>query len=530
MSLPKEVVREFLARKLDNHVWMKTLSEEKVDEAIAALTPPPVFRTKPRLHQKVCFLLGLAYPEFFFQLDMGTGKTYIVLMLLDYFMQIKLCNRAVVLVPVDEAVWGWEEQIQEHAPGVPYVCMTGSSAEKWDTYKHLHQGLAITTYMGLVHMVCGRTSIIIKDKKTGAEKDSGKKKLQPVLKKVEEFCDGIDALIMDESTVVGNHSSLPYRVCNAISKRTEIHYALAGRPFGRDPTLVWSQYNLVDRGFTLGPTLGLFRGVFFTEKPGWFGGWEYKFDRTMEEDLARTLAHRSIQYTARECVDLPPVVRIVEKVAFPAATETYYKQVIDRVKAAKGNYKEIQNSFIMMRQISSGFMGFTDDDTGEKAQVEFDDNPKLDRMLERVEEALDGHKQIIFYEFTWSGRRIFEALNARKINARWIWSGTEDSKKDIHDFKTKKKPEVLVLQSRIGAFSLNLQVASYSHYYESPIPVIVRDQSEKRTERDGQLSDKVFMIDYVVRGTMDDKILRFHKEGRDLYEAMKQEPELLYED
>ena len=41
--------------------------------------------------------------------------------------------------------------------------------------------------------------------------------------------------------------------------------------------------------------------------------------------------------------------------------ETYYRKAKDAIIAAKGNYRETKNAFLRMRQISSGFVGFHDE-------------------------------------------------------------------------------------------------------------------------------------------------------------------------
>ena len=65
-------VKEYLNRPRDSHSWMKKLTDEELDAALAELGFK-VARKKFPLdkHQKVCAILGIAYKTFAFWLDMG---------------------------------------------------------------------------------------------------------------------------------------------------------------------------------------------------------------------------------------------------------------------------------------------------------------------------------------------------------------------------------------------------------------------------------------------------------------------------
>jgi len=88
---------------------------------------------------------------------------------------------------------------------------------------------------------------------------------------------------------------------------------------------------------------------------------------------------------------------------------------------------------------------------------------------------------------------------------------------------------VLVI-SRAGAMGLNLQEqCRYILFYESPVDVLVREQMERRIYRMGQ-KRKCLIYDVLVRGSIEEKILEYHKEGRDLQAAImdgKEQPKCL---
>jgi hypothetical protein len=383
--IPQAAIDDYLSRPLDNHIWIKKLSREHLWAAVNQLRPKPVLYEKTFKHQLACFLLGVTYPQFSFWLDMGSGKTYLALALLQYWHQCGRLRRAVIFVTSDKAFPTWEAQVARYNIKVPYITLEGSSAQKWKQLDEFGDGLIFVTWPGFVALLTSSTKV------------KGKRKWKPDNKLVARFADRVDAFVMDESTRAG-HDSLSNRLVRRLQKTVKIRYALAGRPFGRDPTMLWMQQSLIDKGASLGETLGLFRAAFFAEQDNPWNKYakDYTFKKRMEKKLHTLLQHRSITYGEGECNDLPKVVPIIEEVRFPEEAGAYYKKAVQSIIKARGNMREVKNVFLRMRQLSSGFVGFKDDETGEKAEIEFADNPKFDRLMELLEDMPLDCKGVVF--------------------------------------------------------------------------------------------------------------------------------------
>jgi hypothetical protein len=514
--IPSSVVNDYLKRQLGSHLWVKQLTAKQLDAALAQLQPPPKLNPRLRLHQKACFLIGVAQPKFCFFLDMGTGKSLLTLELLRYWFQVGSIKRALIFVTSDKAFPTWEKQLVEFGIKLPITALAGSSEQKWQQLEEFGDGLVLIPYPGALAMVCTK----VKAKK-------GKKnkfKLDP--KKVARLSAWAGAVVLDESTKCAGES-LSFQMIAHLRKNAKVRYALAGRPFGRDPIMLWAQHYLIDGGETLGETKGLFRAAFYNEKPNFWGGpysKDYTFRDKLKPTLAKMIQHRSITYAADECIDLPKVTSIREVVSFSEEAEQYYRKVLEQVIAAKGNLQEMKSAFLRMRQISSGFIGLRDEEDGTRAEIEFDENPKLDRLLELIEEVPEGHGSVVFYEHTFFGKRIVKELQALGYKPIWLWSGTKDTAGELNRFAKDKQP-VAVIQAKVGSFSLDgLQdTANYLFYAESPLGIIEREQSERRLIRQGQ-KRPVFIYDILVKGTVDQKILDYHKAGQNLFEALLRDP------
>ena len=233
--IPQSAIKAYLKRPLDDHSWIKTKSNNKLRfllRKFEALNP------QLRQHQRACFLLGTAYPKFAFWLDMGTGKTLITLELLRHWWQLGMVRRALVFITSDVAFPTWEKQIKRFGIDLPYRLLEGSSVQKWQQLEQFDEGILFINYAGAVALTS--VPVLKKNKKTEWV-------LDPTAVRV--FGNAIDAVVLDESTRAAGYTSLTYKLINAL--KAPVRYALAGRPFGRDPTMLWAQHYLIDRGATL---------------------------------------------------------------------------------------------------------------------------------------------------------------------------------------------------------------------------------------------------------------------------------------
>jgi SNF2 family DNA or RNA helicase len=526
MPIPKRVVEAYLEEDHGSLAWVKDLLPLEVEELLNSINPPHKFTVPTfRQDQKILFILGVAYPETMFMSDLGLGKTSVSLELLSYFYNIGKIRRAYVFTPTNEVAEGWEDEIKKWGFTIPYIRLSETaSKQKRAKLKTFGNGLIIGTYAGISAMVSelseykDQVGFIVTDKN-----GKPKRKRQINDRLLLQALTDVDAVVYDQSTNLGHKESLTFQVGNEFAIEAKYRFSLAGRAFGRDPFILWAQLYLTDRGKALGTSIGMFREAFWYRKESPWGT-QWKIRKRREKLLGERLLASSIRYSVDECLDLPPRVPIIKECTFPQENWEYYDDIAQELVKARGNYREVKNNFLRMRQASSGFIGFKDDETGEKAQIEFEVNPKLDLLLQCLDEIDPDRKAIIFHEFTWSGSKICQALAQRKLKFGWLWGGTKNWT-DIKDsFNNDPEYRFLVLNHKKGAQGLNLQVANYTLFYESPVSALQRYECEGRTRRDGQ-KHTTFYLDLVMRDTVDEDILSFHQEGKDLYKSLVENPE-----
>lgn len=505
--ISKDAVRAYSQKQLDSFVWMKKLQRQELEREFKDWKVQPQFKTDPWLHQLVCFYIGTCYPQFMFLLDMGLGKTKILLDLMTHRVRTKKMQRALVTVPRLINLGSWEDAILEHSDLEPVIA-SGSLEEKWEAVTQAKSQVVVIDYAGLQAILCKK---VAKKGKKGAE-------MQPEVARVREVARRFDFFAADESHKAKNRDSLRFRLLSAITKAMPARYATTGTLFGRNPEDLFAQFFLVDRGETFGETLGLFRAYFFTEKEHYWKGLEYQFNRGMTHELYRRVQHRSIRYDEDECLDLPERREIQVACRFNDEQREHYLRAVEGLINAQGKLKELDANFIRMRQIVSGYLQWKDDYG--RHEVTFKENSKLDQLERLVFESGDS-KIVVSHEYTRSGELITERLKALGIEYEWLHGGSRDPVNAVRRFLANPNCKVFLMNSEAGGTGTDglQKQARYLIFFESPVSPITRKQVLKRVHRPGQ-EHRTFIYDLIIPKSIDMRVLRFIEEGKSLHAAI----------
>jgi SNF2 family DNA or RNA helicase len=446
------------------------------------------------LHQKACLLLMQHHPRFMFTIDMGGGKSLLMLTMLRHRKLKGKKVRTIVMVPYITAVSTWIDEIAKFAPELKCCPLLELQASTCDLF-----------------IVCYQTAVAMAYKKVKTKKNKIKWALDDEL--VQAAFAGFDTLICDEIHRVSNQNSLTFELCNWISNNAKYVYGLTGTPFGENLQDLWAEFYIIDFGETLGPNISFFRTIFFTRKAGFFGGMDFKFKKKLMKPLQRMIKNKSIHYALSEFSNLEKPLRIQQRIQLPESIKDRVEQAKKQLYAAKENddLVEAGNAFMKLRQLSSGFITFKDED--ERVKVKFDTNPKLDALCELIEGMPSEGKMVVFHDYVYTNQLISERLKELKIDHARIWGGQKDQIGQLKKFREDERCKILVINSRSGSSALNLQFASYIAFYEVP-SIKDRKQAEARCFRPGQ-KNRVVIYDLFVRGTIDESHYNSVKAGGD---------------
>jgi SNF2 family DNA or RNA helicase len=515
--LSRSAIRKFEQRPRQSFDRYLTMTPEELEERKAKLPAKPPAWAKLTKRQRALFLIGAKLKRFAFFADTGEGKTFLSIALMQYFQATDAAQCFLVLVPNLSNKWEWAtEGFDKHAPDVSYQVLDGSSEDKWKQFEAAEADVYIETYGGLMRMLTD-----VKDDTRRAAK-KGKQRLVPNKAKVDRMLKRVEGLFVDESTFSKNRDALPFRLAQRFAKQCEVVFALTATPFGRDPIDLWAQMFLVDQGYTLGETMALFRQTFYTSKRNFWGGVDWKFNREMEDKLHAFLKDSSVVLEAHPD-SLPELVQERRYATLGSDAVTFYERIKETMRASLGDHKAMESAFIRARQISSGFLGYKEDETGDRAEYVFDKNPKMDALEEYLNAHWDGeNKFIVFHEFNFSGELLSKLMKRLRIPFVLANGKTKDVEvpKLKKEFKTNPKVKAMLLSNSWGGYGLNLQVAKYGLYYEAPISPIINRQTQRRYERQHSPHSEVYRVDFITRGTADETILGYHAEGKALWKSV----------
>jgi SNF2 family DNA or RNA helicase len=505
----KATIEQFLARKLASYDWLKACTHPQLDQELAGLSPIPSFSSPPLwLHQKAAFLILLELKRFLFFIDMGGGKTRLTLELIKYRKQRGEEPRAIIFVPYITSVETWVEEVAKHAAGLKCVPLLGTGT----------QNLAALSQDADVFVICYQSAVAMLSTPVKNKKGKNKWAIKP--EGIRKHFSAFDTLVMDEIHRCKTASSLTYRMCRAISAQCEYTLGLTGTPFGRDLGDLWPQFHLIDFGETLGETLGIYRAAFFKEKINYWGGYEYNFQQKMLPKLKQVIKNCSISYSIDEFYDMPPKEYIIRHLPAPPDSKGYVDRAIADLKTGlkAQHYQQVNSSYLQLRQLSSGFMTLRGEDDA-SVQVRFDQNPKLEALVEILEDVPTLSKVVVFHHFIYTNHLLSEALTKLKIKHARIWGGQRDPIGQLRKFKDDAQCRVLLLNWKSGSSSLNLQGANYLIVFEQPESPIDRKQGEARLWRPGQ-TQRVLIYDLLVKGTVDARMHKSNELGKDLLQEL----------
>lgn len=394
---------------------------------------------------------------------------------------------AVVLVPNSGNVWDWLDQTAEHWPSLRIATLDDqtSSAKKKERFYDGDHDFVVSTYAGLRAVI-------------GKDRDS----FLAARKKYSQ-------LYADECTHIRNKQTVTHKLVRDLTKDWPIRIGLTGSPVGRDAEALWGQFYIVDRGATLHKNIGVYRAAFFRRVEDPFAGERWEFEKKRKRKLNAVVRTGSIRYSKAECVDLPDKIVVSQNFSI---TSEQRKHIESLKEKARENPEDASKAFVRCRQAASGLLVLENDE-----KIRFRQNPRLDATLAWVQE-MGSEPCVIFHEFKESGQWIEDALfelGRRPVSIRGGKSGRRQS---LSRFRTGDS-DTMVVQIQSGAYGLNLQRARYSLFYEPHCDPIVVRQAQDRIHRIGQ-EQKVTITNLVAHGTVDERILQYNEEGKNLHNAI----------
>jgi SNF2 family DNA or RNA helicase len=145
------------------------------------------------------------------------------------------------------------------------------------------------------------------------------------------------------------------------------------------------------------------------------------------------------------------------------------------------------------------------------------DSSKLKVFAELLDELIaSNHKALVFSQFIGHLQILKDHLDQRGIKYKYLDGSTNTSKrKKIVDEFQCGDGEVFLISLKAGGLGLNLTAADYVLHMDPWWNPAIEDQASDRAHRIGQ-TRPVTVYRLVCKNTIEEKIVKLHKEKRDL--------------
>src|SRR5699024_3984739 len=147
---------------------------------------------------------------------------------------------------------------------------------------------------------------------------------------------------------------------------------------------------------------------------------------------------------------------------------------------------------------------------------------KLNELMARLSEILpEGHRVLIFSQFTSFLSRLGEKLDDRDIEYAYLDGSTRDRAAVVEEFRSGQAP-VFLISLKASGFGLNLTEADYVFLMDPWWNPAAENQAIDRAHRIGQ-TKSVMVYRYVAEGTIEQKVLALQRRKAELFDSLMSE-------
>ena len=420
---------------------------------------------KPHDYQKFAVDFIETHPQAAVLLECGLGKTSITLTALNDMMFDRFeVHKVLIIASIRVCRNSWAAEIEkwDHLKGMTYSLVLGSREQR----------LAALRRKADLYII-NRENVQWLIESSGMPFD-------------------FDMVVIDELSSFKNHQSKRFRALRNVRPFVKRIVGLTGTPCSNGLMDLWAQFRLLDKGERLGKRIGQYRDAYFT--PDW-NGFTYSPRPGAEKQIYSKIADISISMKTTDHLKMPELVMIADTVELDEATATIYKDMEqDMCLDFGGDSITAANAGVLcgkLTQLASGAV-YTDGSSVMRIH-----SHKLD-ALEDLLEAQNGKPALIAYWYKHERDSIMQRFDCREIKTN----------ADIADWNKGKIPVALIQPSSAG-HGLNLQSGgSTIIWYTMPWSLELYQQTNARLWRQGQQSETVVIQHIVIKGTVDEKILK----------------------
>ncbi|TAM70670.1 MAG: hypothetical protein EPN48_04735 [Microbacteriaceae bacterium] len=321
-------------------------------------------------------------------------------------------------------------------------------------------------------------------------------------------------LILDEAQFVKNHAAKAARCAREL--KTPFKLAVTGTPLENNLMELWSLLAITAPG--LFPSSRRFTEQYVRplQHPGSRGDSAALLAR-LRRRIRPLMMRRTKELVAPE---LPAKQEQVLQIELARTHRKLYDTFLQRERQKLlGLIEDLdRNRFIVFRSLTLLRMLALDASLVDEQYASVPSS-KLDALFEQLDDVLaEGHRALIFSQFTSFLRKAAERLDARGIAHAYLDGSTRRRASVINGFKDGTAP-VFLISLKAGGFGLNLTEADYVFLLDPWWNPATEAQAVDRTHRLGQ-NKNVMVYRLVSSGTIEEKVMALKEQKSRLFDAV----------
>jgi len=453
------------------------------------------FKTEPYEHQLEALKRSWNKKEFAYFMEMGTGKSKVLVDNIALLYDRGAINAAVIVAPKGVYKNWSEREIPTHMP--EHVLRR---IGVWNPAPNKKDKLQLTKLFD----VTDDLKILV----INVEAFSTKKGVAFV----EKFLLTHNAMMaVDESTTIKNPKAQRTKNLVKLALQSKYRRILTGFPVTQSPLDLFSQSE-----FLCSELLGY--SSFYTFQ----NHYAKVINRSMGqrtfrqvvgyqnlEELSGKVNQFSYRVLKKDCLDLPDKVYQKREVELTPEQKKIYTQIKDYAIAELESNEIVSVSSVLTQilRLHQVTCGFVKHDEGEEIEIK---NNRLEELLKVLEEVQG--KTIIWANYQYDIKRILRTLHdivgVDAVATYYGGTPEEDRQGIIDRFQDPDSSlQYLISNTQTGGYGITLHQASNVVYYSNNYDLEKRLQSEDRAHRIGQVN-KVTYIDLISKDTVDEKIVK----------------------
>jgi superfamily II DNA or RNA helicase len=455
--------------------WAKSVRGLHMTTRVAKRRRPTSLRAKLRPYQQA----GFEWLAFLYEHDlggvladdMGLGKTIQALALICYAREANPDAPPFLIVVPTSVVGNWVSECQRFCPSLTTVAITETAARRQggDNVAALRSGadIVVTSY---------------------------------TLFRLEyESYETLDwaGLLLDEAQYVKNRNAKAYLCARRL--KAPFKLAITGTPMENNLMELWSMFSITAPG--LFPDPHRFAKYYRTPI-------ERHADAQLLDQLRRRIKPLLLRRTKDEVAkDLPEKLEQVLELNLNSQHDRVYQTHLHRERQkvlgllgdVQKNRFKIFASLTLLRQLSI-------DPSLIDPKYSKIPSTKLDALMEQVVDIVaEGHRALVFSQFTTFLGRVRERLDAEGIEYCYLDGSTRNRPKVVAGFKEGSAP-LFLISLKAGGVGLNLAEADYCILLDPWWNPAAEAQAVDRAHRIGQ-TKKVMVYRLVSKGTIEEKVM-----------------------